>query len=166
MKSLVSAIALMTLVGCSTTTRNVQEVFNTAPLFNTYPAGTEFVSNWGVPVGRGMTAKVAAPALSSTPAAAQPAAVAAAPATDTDGDGVADSKDKCANTTANTVVNAYGCAKTEKASIRLQVQFAPGSTTLDASSQAEVKKLGEFLAEFPAQVWRSQDTPITPEMGL
>jgi len=149
MKTTVCALSLLALAGCSTTDRKIQEVYNSAPEFGVYPAGTEFVSNWGVPVGRGF-AKTAATAKANPAVSTAPATTAAVAAVvDTDGDGVSDDKDKCNSTAAKVAVNAYGCALTEKASIRLQVQFAPGSTNLDKASTAEVEKLAQFLTEFP-----------------
>ena len=141
--ALLSVSALQ--VGCANMSaqRPVQEVYNTASLQGVYPEGTAFVSNWGVPVGQGWTQKVA-----STPQ--QPMVKAAPMVTmvDTDGDGIADDKDKCPRTKAGISVNGYGCANTEKASVRLEVQFAPGSTNLTGSSSDEIKKIADFMKEF------------------
>lgn len=81
------------------------------------------------------------------------AAAAAAPVAatamnrDSDGDGVIDSKDKCPNTPAGTAVNAYGCAKAEKASFTLDVKFQTGKSDLDHSYDSDLQSLAAFLKE-------------------
>lgn len=67
---------------------------------------------------------------------------------DTDGDGVNDDDDKCANTPAGVVVNKIGCSEKEKASVRLDVAFASGKSVLDAKYNAEIEKLASFMKKF------------------
>ncbi len=79
------------------------------------------------------------------------APVAAAPVAkvDTDGDGVNDDEDKCPSTKAGIEVNGFGCAVTEKASIKLQVEFANGKSVLDPKFDGEIKTLADFMAKYP-----------------
>ena len=83
------------------------------------------------------------------------AAVAGAPVVasamnrDSDGDGVIDAKDKCPNTPAGTVVNAYGCASTEKATATLDVKFETGKSNLDHTYDSDLKNLAVFMKEHP-----------------
>jgi len=69
---------------------------------------------------------------------------------DSDNDGVKDRKDKCPSTPAGTEVNAYGCAKEEKASVTLDVHFASGKASLDHRYDADLKALADFMNEHPA----------------
>lgn len=78
-----------------------------------------------------------------------PQAAAAPIVKDTDADGISDDQDKCPNTPANTVVNGFGCAVTEKASVKLAVEFASGKSTLDSRYADEIKSLADFMAKFP-----------------
>lgn len=66
-------------------------------------------------------------------------------AKDTDNDGVTDAEDKCPNTAAGTVVNAWGCANKEKASIKLNIEFPTGKTTIPAKYQDDVTALADFM---------------------
>ncbi len=68
---------------------------------------------------------------------------------DSDNDGISDSKDKCPNSAAGAVVNAYGCVAEEKAHIQVEVLFASGSSTLSAASHAKIDELAAFLNEHP-----------------
>lgn len=85
--------------------------------------------------------------------AAQPAPVkkegpvaAAAPVDgDADNDGVKDSLDKCPNSAPGTTVNAYGCAKEEKAEIRVNVEFASGKAVIAQAYHDQLKSLADFL---------------------
>lgn len=86
----------------------------------------------------------------------QTAAVAAVPVAamkamdkDSDNDGVIDNKDKCPNTAAGTKVNAYGCAEAEKASVKLNVQFASGKSTIAPGYDNDLKELAAFMSEHP-----------------
>lgn len=68
---------------------------------------------------------------------------------DTDKDGVSDDDDKCPNTTAGVVVNAYGCAETEKASIAVKVLFESGKAVIKTETLDEVTKLSDFMKKYP-----------------
>lgn len=76
------------------------------------------------------------------------APVAAVAAKDTDADGVKDEDDKCPSTPAGTVVNQYGCAEKETATIKLNVEFASGKTTLAAQYQNEIEQLAQFMNKY------------------
>lgn len=83
---------------------------------------------------------------------APPAAVAAPVALakkDSDKDGIADEEDKCPNTGTGVVVNKFGCAEMEKASIRLNIEFLVGKATFDPSFNSEIQSLAEFMRKFP-----------------
>lgn len=82
----------------------------------------------------------------STPvAAAAPVVVAKK---DADADGVNDEDDKCPNTPAGVVVNAIGCSEKEKASVKLDVEFASGKATLNTKYNADVENLAAFMKKF------------------
>ena len=68
---------------------------------------------------------------------------------DTDGDSVADNEDKCPNTKPGIEVNGYGCALTEKVSVKLQVEFDNGKSTLDIKFNGEIISLANFMAKYP-----------------
>jgi len=68
---------------------------------------------------------------------------------DTDSDGVVDSKDKCPNTAPDTAVNNYGCAQEEKASVKLNIQFPSGKSKLSSTYDSELKNLATFMSENP-----------------
>lgn len=78
-----------------------------------------------------------------------PVAVAPMKKADADNDGVADEDDKCPNTAAGLAVNGFGCAITEKASVKLNVEFASGKTTLDSKFDDEIKTFADFMAKYP-----------------
>lgn len=67
---------------------------------------------------------------------------------DADNDGVFDDEDKCPNSKSGVEVNGFGCAVTEKATIKLQVEFANGKTELDAKFNDEIKALAEFMTKY------------------
>lgn len=82
----------------------------------------------------------------STPvAAAAPVAVAKK---DADADGVADEDDKCPNTPAGVAVNSIGCSEKEKASVKLNVEFASGKSVVDAKYNNEIETLAAFMKKF------------------
>lgn len=98
----------------------------------------------------GHSESVAPVAEKKAEAAPVAAAVAApAPAKDTDGDGVSDEDDKCPNTPAGVAVNKFGCAEKEKASVKLNVEFASGKATLDPKFDDELNTLVNFMKKFP-----------------
>lgn len=68
---------------------------------------------------------------------------------DTDSDGVADSDDKCPNTAKDTVVNAWGCAETEKAAVKLNVEFPAGKAVVSEKAKADIKELADFMKKYP-----------------
>jgi OOP family OmpA-OmpF porin len=78
-----------------------------------------------------------------------PAAVAPVAKKDTDNDGVTDDEDKCPTTKSGLEVNGYGCTLTEKASVKLQVEFANGKSVLDSRFDGEIKALADFMAKYP-----------------
>ncbi len=89
-------------------------------------------------------------ALEEERASAPVAAAAVAPVAkkDSDGDGVADEDDKCPNTPAGVVVNSIGCSEKEKASVKLQVEFASGKSVVDAKFDSEINQLASFMKKF------------------
>lgn len=68
---------------------------------------------------------------------------------DSDKDGVMDSKDKCPTTAAGVTVNAYGCAQAEKATVKLNVQFASGKADLNSSYDSDLKDIADFMKSHP-----------------
>lgn len=85
----------------------------------------------------------------TTAIVATPAATNKAHDPDSDGDGIADSKDKCPNTARGVKVNAYGCAISEKASVNLNVQFESGKSIIASGYDSDLKELATFMAEHP-----------------
>jgi len=74
---------------------------------------------------------------------------------DSDGDGVPDHLDECADTAPGAKVDEKGCyiLLTENHSFDLNVSFASGSSVLNKNSIDDVRKLAQFLTEYPnAQV--------------
>lgn len=88
-----------------------------------------------------------APAVAAAPAKTEAPAVATK--VDTDGDGVADEDDKCPGTAKATQVNSYGCAATEKATIKINVEFEPGKTVVRPAYDSEISKLADFMKSHP-----------------
>ena len=90
-----------------------------------------------------------------------PVAVAPAPAplpvppppkpVDTDGDGIVDSADKCPETKKGAKIDETGCyiILKEKVTVSVDVKFPTGSSRIDAAGEAEVKKLADFLNQYP-----------------
>lgn len=72
------------------------------------------------------------------------------PESDSDKDGVSDKKDKCPDTAAGVTVNAYGCAEAEKATVKLDVQFASGKAALNSSYDTDMKEVVAFMQEHPS----------------
>ncbi len=69
---------------------------------------------------------------------------------DADADGVVDEDDKCPNTPAGVVVNSIGCSEKEKASVKLQVEFASGKSVVHAKFDSEINQLATFMKKFQA----------------
>jgi len=88
-------------------------------------------------------AKSAPVAAKATPVAA-PVVAKAAPK-DSDGDGIYDDKDKCANTPKGTVVDADGCTKI----IRLHVTFDFDKSTVKQEFMPEIQKVADFMKQNP-----------------
>lgn len=83
--------------------------------------------------------------------------------TDSDGDGVRDSLDRCPDTSPGTIVDSYGCPKintpAQKAEIAkrfcdkpavLTISFDTGKADISAEYFMELSRVGTFLREFPA----------------
>lgn len=68
-------------------------------------------------------------------------------ALDSDGDGVPDAEDQCPRTPRGAKVNALGCPAEQKAEIKLALEFASGSTTIAAGSEAEIERAAKILRE-------------------
>ncbi len=70
---------------------------------------------------------------------------------DLDNDGVPNDKDKCPDTSDSAKVDADGCyiVITESKEIQLYVAFDGGSATVAASSYEEVRKVADFMKEYP-----------------
>jgi len=88
-------------------------------------------------------AKSAPVAAKAAPVAA-PVAATVAPK-DSDGDGIYDDKDKCANTPKGTVVDADGCTKV----IRLHVKFDFDKSTVKPEFIPEIQKVADFMKQNP-----------------
>ena len=70
---------------------------------------------------------------------------------DSDGDGVVDSKDQCPNTPAGVKVDETGCEGVTETieTIDLSVQFPTNSSVIDATYDAEIRKVADFMNEYP-----------------
>lgn len=64
---------------------------------------------------------------------------------DSDNDGVVDRLDRCPGTKADVAVNAYGCAKEEKAEIRINIEFNSGKTDVAPAYHSQLEELASFL---------------------
>lgn len=67
---------------------------------------------------------------------------------DSDNDGVIDNDDKCPDTPAGQLVNADGCPA-ETVSVNLDIKFDPGQAVVKPEFDAAIKKVADFLARFP-----------------
>lgn len=82
--------------------------------------------------------------------ASQPVApVAVVERKDSDGDGIYDEDDQCPNTPAGVVTNEIGCSEKEKASVRLNIEFATGKADILPQHASEVQKVANFMKRFP-----------------
>lgn len=121
-------------------------------------------SNWTpakiIPGCDGMSAKpaarVAAPAVDDGAAARaqaerDAAAAEAAANRDTDGDGVRDAKDECPGSSKGAKVDRNGCYVVLKKAVTMaiDVKFPSGSARVDSAGDDEVKKLADFMKEYP-----------------
>ncbi|MBC7466350.1 MAG: OmpA family protein [Bdellovibrio sp.] len=118
-----------TKAGDADVTKNMQAL--TPALFISIHNATEYASK----------------STSEAPAAVA-APVAATAKKDSDGDGVSDEDDKCPNTPAGILVNAFGCAEKEKASIKLNIEFLVAKATFDPSFNSEIQNLASFMRRF------------------
>lgn len=84
-----------------------------------------------------------APVATSAPVAAAPVSK------DTDADGINDEDDKCPSTQTGVVVNKFGCSEKEKASVKIEIEFASGKADLDEKYLPEVETLANFMKKFP-----------------
>ena len=68
---------------------------------------------------------------------------------DTDGDGVIDARDQCANTSAGAQVNNYGCPQvnTKLLSVELNILFDSGKSLVKPHFYSELKTLANFLQD-------------------
>lgn len=92
----------------------------------------------------------------AAPVAAEP--VAEPVDVDTDGDGVFDSKDQCANTPKTHKVDAVGCSLklTETVSIKLNITFDSAKAIIKPEFESEVANLAQFMDQYA-------DTVVTVE---
>jgi OOP family OmpA-OmpF porin len=66
---------------------------------------------------------------------------------DTDGDGVADSRDNCPGTDRGVSVNELGCAKKQSFEVKLDVKFRSGTAELVGATDTEFAQLAKILAD-------------------
>jgi OOP family OmpA-OmpF porin len=87
------------------------------------------------------------PAPAARPAAAAPARTVA----DADGDGVADSADRCPETPRNYAVDSSGCPipVEEVARVELEVQFDFDQSEVKPEYFDEIKEVTDFMAQYP-----------------
>lgn len=83
--------------------------------------------------------------------AQQAVASAAAGVLDSDGDGVADSADKCPDTTAGAKVDETGCHVLLEHSVNetLNVQFETGGSRVKEESIADIERIAKVMVEYP-----------------
>ena len=128
---------------------------------NRYQGIDESYGDAGIKLGMtylfGSASTKAAPTAAPTPAPApKPATVVAqpAPVLDSDGDGVPNSADRCADTAATHKVDSSGCTVYEETmaavgDIDIEVRFPFNSAAVPASQRADVESLGAFMQRFP-----------------
>ncbi|SEI08676.1 OmpA-OmpF porin, OOP family [Rheinheimera pacifica] len=120
---------------------------------NRYQGIDESYGDAGIKLG--MTYAFGSPAAKAAPTPAPaPAAPVQAAVVDSDGDGVPDSADKCANTPANHKVDATGCSIFEEkmaavGDVDIEVRFAFDSAAIPANKISDVEGLGAFMQRFP-----------------
>lgn len=122
---------------------------------NRYQGIDETYGDAGIKVGMTYLFGSAEPKAEPT---AAPVVVVAAPVVvavaDTDGDGVNDDMDKCANTAATHKVDAMGCTiYVEKMAavgdVDIEVRFPFDSAVVTADQKSDVASLGAFMQRFP-----------------
>lgn len=84
-------------------------------------------------------------------AVSEPAAAPAPVVRDSDGDGVPDDRDACANTPMNYKVDANGCTVYENETVRrdLVVTFGFDSSAIPADQKGDIRVAADFLKEYP-----------------
>jgi len=89
---------------------------------------------------------------------AEPVMAAPVVEADTDGDGVMDSKDQCADTPKTHKVDAVGCSLklTETVAIKLNITFDSAKSVIKPEFENEVKNLADFMNQYA-------DTVVTVE---
>lgn len=65
---------------------------------------------------------------------------------DSDGDGVVDSKDQCPNTPKGDIVDKAGCSL----KVDLNINFKFDSAQIDTSYESKIKKFAQFMKQFPS----------------
>lgn len=72
-------------------------------------------------------------------------------AVDSDADGVLNSLDQCPDTSEGAKVDGVGCylMLTEKVSVRLDINFASGSSLTTPDHYPEIEKIARFMQEYP-----------------
>lgn len=100
----------------------------------------------GLNLGFGGRPHKAAPSVAAAPAAV-PAPAPAKPADD-DADGVANPVDRCPNTPAGSPVTAYGCLRTDKVEIQLNVEFETSKDEVRPAYDARLKEAADFLKSY------------------
>lgn len=120
---------------------------------NRYQGIDETYGDAGIKLGMTYAFGSAAAKPTPAPAPAPVAPVKAAPV-DSDGDGVPDTADKCANTPANHKVDATGCTVFEEkmaavGDVDIEVRFAFDSAAIPANQISDVEGLGAFMQRFP-----------------
>jgi len=110
---------------------------------------TDFTVNLGLTYLFGKTA---------APMKAEPVMAAPVVEADTDGDGVMDSKDQCADTPKTHKVDAVGCSLklTETVAIKLNITFDSAKSVIKPEFENEVKNLADFMNQYA-------DTVVTVE---
>lgn len=101
--------------------------------------------------------KAKGPKLAQTSAVAKPSAQAKAKASsapvvkDSDGDGIVDGKDQCANTPRTHMVDNQGCTVFSKKtqSMRLDVKFANNSAEINADYLTQIRNAASFMKKYP-----------------
>lgn len=123
----------------------------TAPAAAAAPAAAPAKADTSAADAAAAAAAAAAKAKADAEAAAAAAAAALTAKKDTDGDGVPDSKDQCPDTKAGAKVDEKGCyvVLKETVTMKINVTFPTGSSRLHAEDEAEVKKLADFMKEYP-----------------
>ena len=94
----------------------------------------------------------------AAPVAAAPVAAPVVADVDSDGDGVFDAKDQCADTPKTHKVDAVGCSLklTETVAIKLNITFDSAKSVIKPAFESEVKKLADFMNQYA-------DTVVTVE---